>query len=35
MRLKDKVAIITGSSTKGIGYAVALGFIPKFDSLSI
>ncbi len=29
MRLKDKVAIITGSSTKGIGYAVALGFIDE------
>jgi len=27
MRLKDKVAIITGSSTRGIGYAVAKSFI--------
>ena len=27
MRLKDKVAIITGSSTVGIGYAVAKAFI--------
>lgn len=29
MRLKDKVAIITGSSTTGIGYAVALGYIDE------
>ena len=27
MRLKDKVAIITGSSTTGIGYTVAKGYI--------
>ena len=29
MRLKDKVAIITGSSTTGIGYAVAKSFVKE------
>lgn len=29
MRLKDKVAIVTGSSTTGIGYAVAKGYIKE------